>query len=88
MNRGVDFLTPLVTYAENCTEFEVTIVTTAPLQMHLSPLRNSIISIATDLWRKIRIVTKNALFNEKLNFFINFRSIQINLHKGVQKGAH
>ena len=26
---------------------------------------------------------QNALFNEKLNFLINFRSVQINLHKGV-----
>ena len=52
--------------------------------MHSSPLRNSIISIVTDLWRKIHIVTKKiALFNEKLKFLINFRSVQINLHKGV-----
>ena len=52
--------------------------------MHSSPLRNSVISIATDLWRKIYIATKqNALFNEKLNFLINFRSVQINWHKGV-----
>ena len=54
--------------------------------MHLSPLRNSIISIVTDLWRKINIVTKqNALFNKKLNFLTNFRSVLINLHKGVPK---
>ena len=52
--------------------------------MHSSPLRYSIISIVTDLGRKINIVTKqNALFNEKLNFLTNFRSVQINLHKGV-----
>ena len=52
--------------------------------MHLSPLRNSITSITTDLWRKIYIVTKqNALFKEILNFLINLRSVQINLHKGV-----
>ena len=52
--------------------------------MHLSPLRNSITSITTDLWRKICIVTKqNALFKEILNFLIDLRSVQINLHKGV-----
>ena len=52
--------------------------------MHSSPLRNSIISIVTDLWRKIDTVTKqNASLNEKLNFLINYRSVQINLHKGV-----
>ena len=54
--------------------------------MHWSPLRNRIISIVTDLWRKTHIVTKqNALFNETLNFFINFRSVKINLHKGVHR---
>ena len=38
----------------------------------------------TDLCRKIHIVTKqNALFNKKLNFLINFRSVLINLHNGV-----
>ena len=53
--------------------------------MHLSPLRNSITSITTDLWRKICIVTKqNALFKEILNFLIDLRSVQINLHKGVR----
>ena len=26
---------------------------------------------------------QNALFNKKLNFLINFRSVQINLHKSV-----
>ena len=52
--------------------------------MHLPPLRNSIISITTDLWQKICIVTKqNALFKEILNFLIDLRSVQINLHKGV-----
>ena len=52
--------------------------------MHSSSLRNSIISIVTDLWQKVHIVTKkNALFNKKLNFLINCRSVQINLHKGV-----
>ena len=52
--------------------------------MHSLPLRNSTISIATDLWWKIYIVTKqNALFNKKLNFLINFRRFQINLHKDV-----
>ena len=52
--------------------------------MHLSPLRNSITSITTDLWRKICIVTKqNALLKEILNFLIDLRSVQINLHKGV-----
>ena len=54
--------------------------------MHLSPLRNSITSITTDLWRKICIVTKqNALFKEILNFLIDLRSVQIDLHKGVLK---
>ena len=54
--------------------------------MHLSPLRNSITSITTDLWQKICIVTKqNALFKEILNFLIDLRSVQINLHKGVYK---
>ena len=52
--------------------------------MHLSPLRNSITSITTDLWRKICIVFKqNALLKEILNFIIDLRSVQINLHKGV-----
>ena len=52
--------------------------------MHLSPLRNSITSITTDLWQKICIVTKqNALFKEILNFLIDLRSVEINLHKGV-----
>ena len=53
--------------------------------MYLSPLSNSITSITTDLWRKICIVTKqNALFKEILNFLIDLRSVQINLHNGVQ----
>ena len=52
--------------------------------MHLSPLRHSITSITTDSWQKICIVTKqNALFKEILNFLIDLRSAQINLHKGV-----
>ena len=52
--------------------------------MHLSPLRNSIISIVIDLWRKLHIVTKqNALSKEKLNFLINFRGVAINFYKGV-----
>ena len=56
--------------------------------MHLSPLRNSITSNSTDLWRKICIVTKqNALFKEILNFLIDLRSVQINLHKGVLKSV-
>ena len=48
--------------------------------MRSSSLRNSIISIVTNSWRKIHIVTKqNALFNEKLNFSIKYtrRSVQI-----------
>ena len=56
--------------------------------MHLSPLRNSITSITTDLWRKICIVTKqNALFEEILNFLIDLMSVQINLHKGVDMNS-
>ena len=52
--------------------------------MHSSTLKNSIISIVTDLWQKTHTVTKqNASLNEKLNFLINYRSVQINLHKGV-----
>ena len=57
--------------------------------MHLSPLRNSITSITTDLWQKICIVTKqNALFKEILNFLIDLRSVQINLHKGVSNSKN
>ena len=31
---------------------------------------------------------ENALFNEKLNFLINFRSVQINLHNGVREKSN